>query len=192
MAQDNKSTGRFILDGILPAHRGLPQIEVSFDIDANGILSASAKDKGTGKEQKIVIHPSSGLSKEEVETMVEQAQRFADEDQKKRAEAETRNQADNLSYSAEKLLAEHGEKVPADLKQEVEGKIAALRSAVEANDTSLMQTRMNELNTTLQQVGQTVYGQEGESPGGTPDADGEQGPQGDQPEGTVEGEYREV
>lgn len=192
MAQDNKSTGRFILDGVLPAPRGVPQIEVTFDIDANGILSVSAKDKGTGKEQKIVIQPSSGLSKEEVETMVEQAQRYAEEDQRKRAEAETRNQASNLAYTAEKLLTEQGDKVPADLKQEAEGKIAALKSAIEANDTSLMQTSMNDLNTTLQQVGQSVYSQQGGTPGETPNAEGEQGPEGDQPEGTVEGEYREV
>ena len=192
MAQDNKSTGRFILDGVLPSPRGVPQIEVTFDIDANGILSVSAKDKGTGKEQKIVIQASSGLSKEEVQTMVEQAQRFSDDDQKKRAEAETRNQADNLAYSGEKLLAEHGEKVPEDLKQEVQGKIAALRSAVEANDTSLMQSSMDDLNSALQRVGQSVYSQQGETTDEAPAAEGEQAPQGDQPEDTVEGEYREV
>ena len=192
MAQDNKSTGRFILDGVLPSPRGVPQIEVTFDIDANGILSVSAKDKGTGKEQKIVIQASSGLSKEEVQAMVEQAQRFSDDDQKKRAEAETRNQADNLAYSGEKLLAEHGEKVPEDLKQEVQGKIAALRSAVEANDTSLMQSSMDDLNSALQRVGQSVYSQQGETTDEAPAAEGEQAPQGDQPEDTVEGEYREV
>ena len=194
MAQDNKSTGRFILDGILPTRRGVPQVEVTFDIDANGILSVSAKDKGTGKEQKIVIQASSGLSKEEVKTMVEQAQQFAEEDQKKRAEAETRNQADNLAYAAEKLLAEQGDKVPEDLKQEVEGKIAALRSAIEASDTSLMQTTMTDLNSTLQRVGESVYSQQGETPTdeAPPDAEGKEGPKGDQPEGTVEGEYREV
>ncbi len=192
MAPDNKSTGRFILDGVLPSPRGVPQIEVTFDIDANGILSVSAKDKGTGKEQKIVIQASSGLSKEEVQTMVEQAQRFSDDDQKKRAEAETRNQADNLAYSGEKLLAEHGEKVPEDLKQEVQGKIAALRSAVEANDTSLMQSSMDDLNSALQRVGQSVYSQQGETTDEAPAAEGEQAPQGDQPEDTVEGEYREV
>ena len=192
MAPDNKSTGRFILDGVLPSPRGVPQIEVTFDIDANGILSVSAKDKGTGKEQKIVIQASSGLSKEEVQTMVEQAQRFSDDDQKKRAEAETRNQADNLAYSGEKLLAEHGEKVPEDLKQEVQGKIAALRSAVEANDTSLMQSSMDDLNSALQRVGQSVYSQQGETTDEAPAAEGEQAPQGGQPEDTVEGEYREV
>ena len=113
MSTDNKSIGKFILDGILPAPRGVPQIEVTFDIDANGILSVSAKDKGTGKEQKIVIHSSSGLSNDEVEEMVEQAQRFAEEDQRRRSEADTRNQAESLAYSAEKLLEEHADKVPA-------------------------------------------------------------------------------
>ena len=131
MARDNKSIGKFILDGILPAPRGLPQVEVTFDIDANGILSVSAKDKGTGKEQKIVIQSSSGLSKEEVESMVEAAQQYAEEDQRKRAEAETRNQADTLVYSTEKLLNEQADKVPDDLKEEVEGKIATLRSAIQ-------------------------------------------------------------
>ena len=192
MATDNKSTGRFILDGILPAPRGIPQVEVTFDIDANGILSVSAKDKGTGKEQKIVIQPSSGLSKDEVENMVQQAQQFAEEDQRKRSEAETRNQADNLAYSAEKLLNEQGDKVPAELKQEVESKVAALRSAIQSNDLSSMQTAMNYLNTTLQQVGQTVYSQDGAPQEGGTASGGEQGAPGAQPEGTVEGEYREV
>ena len=192
MAADNKSTGRFILDGILPAPRGLPQVEVTFDIDANGILSVSAKDKGTGKEQKIVIQPGSGLSKEEVETMVQQAQQYAEEDQRKRSEAETRNQADNQAYAAEKLLSEQGDKVPTELKQEAESKIAALRSAIQSNDVSSMQTAMNHLNSVLQQVGQTVYSQEGAAQEGAPSADGEPGATGEQPEGTVEGEYREV
>ena len=192
MAADNKSTGRFILDGILPAPRGLPQVEVTFDIDANGILSVSAKDKGTGKEQKIVIQPGSGLSKEEVETMVQQAQQYAEEDQRKRSEAETRNQADNQAYAAEKLLSEQGDKVPTELKQEAESKIAALRSAIQSNDVSSMQTAMNHLNSVLQQVGQTVYSQEGAAQEGAPSTDGEPGATGEQPEGTVEGEYREV
>ena len=192
MATDNKSTGRFILDGILPAPRGIPQVEVTFDIDANGILSVSAKDKGTGKEQKIVIQPSSGLSKDEVENMVQQAQQYAEEDQRKRSEAETRNQADNMAYSAEKLLKEQGDKVPEDLKQEVESKIAALRTAIQSNDLPSMQSAMDDLNTTLQQVGQTVYSQEGAPPEGGEASDGDQGAPGAQPEGTVEGEYREV
>ena len=195
MARDNKSIGKFILDGIFPAPRGVPQVEVSFDIDANGILSVSAKDKGTGKEQRIVIQASSGLSKEEVEQMVREAQQYAEEDERKRAEAETRNQADTLVYATEKLLQEQGDKVPADMKQEVEGKITALRSAMQQNDVAQMQTGMNDLNAYLQTLGQAVYSQTGTgpqegSPPGEPEAEGPQ--QGDQPGETVEGEYREV
>ena len=192
MARDNKSIGKFILDGILPAPRGAPQIEVTFDIDANGILSVSAKDNGTGKEQKIVIQPSSGLSNEEVESMVQEAQQYAEEDKRKRAEAEIRNQSEQLTYTAEKLLAEHADKVPTDVKEEVEGKITALRSALEQNDISQMEATMNELNASLQRLGETVYGQSTQDQpedgqGGTNEA-----PEGDQPADTVEGEYREV
>ncbi len=186
MSTDNKSIGKFILDGILPAPRGIPQIEVTFDIDANGILSVSAKDKGTGKEQKIVIHSSSGLSNEEVEEMVEQAQRFAEEDQRRRSEADTRNQAESLAYSAEKLLEEHADKVPADLKQEVEEKVQAVRTALQSADIAQIQAASNELNASLQKLGQSVYTQPG-APGDMPDS-----PEGGDGEGTVEGEYREV
>ncbi|MEE8157785.1 MAG: molecular chaperone DnaK [Dehalococcoidia bacterium] len=139
MAADNKSIGRFILDGVLPAPKGAPQVEVTFDIDANGILSVSAKDKGTGKEQKIVIQASSGLTNEQVEQMVQDSQAHAEEDQRKRAEVETRNQADNTVYTTEKLLQEHADKVPEDLKTEVEDKLSPLRAAIEANDVASMQ-----------------------------------------------------
>ena len=194
MANDNKSIGKFILDGIVPAPRGLPQVEVTFDIDANGILSVSAKDKGTGKEQKIVIQPSSGLPKEEVERMVNEAQQYAEEDQRKRAEAETRNKADSMLYSSEKLLGEHADKVLGDLKLEVEGQIATLRSAIQQSDVPQMQTAMNDLDASLQKMGQAVYSQ---SEAGAEDEVGgespEQGEPGeDQPGESVEGEYREV
>jgi molecular chaperone DnaK len=193
MSVDNKSIGKFILDGILPAPRGMPQVEVTFDIDANGILSVSAKDKGTGKEQKIVIQPSSGLSKDEVESMVQQAKQYADEDQRKRTEAETRNQADTLIYSTEKLLAENADKVPEDLKQDVDAKIATLRTALQQNDVPQMQTGMNELNESLQKLGQAVYSQPGEGPQDeVPTEEPGQGPPEGEPGGTVEGEYREV
>ena len=190
MAGDNKSIGRFILDGILPAPRGMPQVEVTFDIDANGILSVSAQDKGTGKEQKIVIQSSSGLTNDQVEQMVNEAQSHAEDDQRKRAEIETRNQADNLVYSTEKLLSEHADKVAEDLKQEVEGKLAALRSAIQANNVPGMQSATADLNTSLQKLGQAVYAQAGPSAEG-PGPDAEKG-QKDQDEGTVEGEFREV
>jgi molecular chaperone DnaK len=189
MATDNKSIGRFILDGLLPAPRGVPQIEVTFDIDANGILSVSAKDKGTGKEQKIVIEASSGLSKEQVEDMVRQSEAHAEEDTRRRAEVETRNQADNLVYSTEKLLADNADKVPEDLKREVEEKLQPLKAAIEANDVAGMQAAMTALNDALQKLGQAVYSQ----PGGPGDPQQRGGaPPNDSDPDTVEGEFKEV
>ena len=188
MAGDNKSIGRFILDGLLPAPRGVPQVDVTFDIDANGILSVSAQDKGTGKEQRIVIQPSSGISKDEIDEMVDAARAHEEEDQRRRAEVETRNQADSLVYSTEKLLQDNADKVPEDLKTEVEGKIATLKSAVAANNVAEMQTAMNDLNETLQRLGQAVYGQQ---TAGTPPGDAGMGSDDDGGD-TVEGEFREV
>ncbi|MCY3691720.1 MAG: molecular chaperone DnaK [Chloroflexota bacterium] len=186
MSADNKTIGRFMLDGILPAPRGMPQIDVTFDIDSNGILSVSAQDKGTGKEQRIVIQTSSGLSQEDIEQMMAEAQANEEADRTRRAEVETRNQADSLAYSAERLLTEHAEILPADLKSEAEGKLEALRSAIAANNVAQMQTAMNELNEVLQRVGQAVYAQPGaDGPGAGPSADAP----GDD---TVEGEFREV
>ncbi len=189
MATDNKSIGRFILDGVLPAPRGVPQIDVTFDIDANGILSVSAQDKGTGKEQKIVIQPSSGISKEEISQMVDAAKANEAEDQQRRAEVETRNQADTLVYSTEKLLQDNADKVPEDLKADVEAKIATLKAAIAANNVAEMQTAMTDLNNSMQALGQAVYGQQG---GGSSDVPpggaGENETDGD----TVEGEFREV
>ena len=193
MAADNKSIGKFILDGILPSPRGMPQVEVTFDIDANGILSVSAKDKGTGKEQKIVIQPSSGLAKEEVERMVNEAQQYAEEDMRKRTEAETRTQADSMVYTTEKLLKEQGGNVPQELKQEVEEKTTALRSAIQQNDIAMMQTGMNDLSSTVQKLGQAVYSQTaGEPEASNAPGEAEPGPRDGQPEDTVEGEFREV
>jgi molecular chaperone DnaK len=186
MAADNRTLGRFILDGILPAPRGVPQIEVTFDIDANGILSVRAQDKGTGKEQRITITASSGLSKEEVEKMRREAEMHAAEDAKRKEEAETRNMADSLVYTAEKTLREHGDKIPSDLRQQVEGKIAAVRSALQGTDINYIRTTVNELSQVMQNVGAAVYQQTGAPPGGSPG--GSSG--GD--EGTVEGEFREV
>ena len=197
MAADNKSIGRFMLDGLLPAPRGMPQIEVAFDIDANGILSVSARDKGTGKEQKIVIQSGSGIEKPDIERMVEEARQYEEEDQRRRAEVESRNQADSLVYQAEKLLNENADKVPEDLKVEVQGKIDALKTAVAANNVAEIQTATNELNSALQRLGEMVYSQstdpgtggsdaaEGPGPDGTTEGDADDG-------GTVEGEFREV
>ena len=187
MSADNKTIGRFMLDGILPAPRGVPQIEVTFDIDSNGILSVSAQDKGTGKEQRIVIQTSSGLSDEDIERMMAEAEANEESDRQRRAEIETRNQADSLAYSAERLLTENAETLPADLKAEAEGKLEALRSAIAANNVAQMQTAMNELNETLQRVGQAVYSQPGQGGPGAASGGADTGP-----DDTVEGEFREV
>jgi molecular chaperone DnaK len=189
MAADNKTLGRFMLDGILPSPRGLPQIEVTFDIDANGILNVSARDKGTGREQKITITASSGLNKEEVERMKREAEVHAAEDVKKKEEVETRNAADNLVYTAEKAMREQGDKVPSDLRQQVEGKIAAVRSALQGQDIAYLRRTVQELSEVLQRVGAAVYQQQA----GPPPPPGGEGPSGGGPgEGTVEGEFREV
>ena len=166
MAADNKSIGRFMLEGILPAPRGVPQIEVTFDIDANGILSVSAQDKGTGKEQRITIQSGSGLSSDDIERMVDEARAHEAEDQQRRAEVEARNQADSLVYSTEKLLEENGDKIPQELKEEVEGKVAALKSAIESNNIAEIQTATASLNEALQRMGEAVYNQQ--SPTGGP------------------------
>ena len=189
MAGDNKSIGRFMLDGILPSPRGIPQIEVTFDIDANGILSVSAQDKGTGKEQRIVIQSGSGMDKSDIERMVEEARQYEADDQARRAEVETRNQADSMVYQAEKLLNDNAEIVPQDLRAEVQQKIDALRSASASGNTAEMQAAITELNAAMQRLGEVVYSQAGTPGAGGPgDVDG--GPPDDA--GTVEGEYREV
>jgi molecular chaperone DnaK len=134
LAADNKSLAHFQLVGIPPAPRGMPQIEVTFDIDANGILSVKAHDKGTGREQKITITASSGLSKDEVERMRREAEKHAAEDTRKREEVETRNMADTMVYTAERTLREHGDKIPSNVRSEVDSKIAAVKSALTGGD----------------------------------------------------------
>jgi len=181
MAGDNRTLGRFMLDGILPAPRGVPQIEVTFDIDANGILNVSARDKGTGKEQKITITASSGLSKGEVEKMQREAEAHAAEDVRRKEEVEARNLADNLAYTAEKTLRDHKDKISDKLKQEIEGKIAAVRTALQGKDVNSIRNAMQELSQVMQKVGSAVYG---------PPPGGQQGPGGG--EDTTEGEFREV
>ena len=197
MASENKSIGRFILDGILLAPRGMPQIEVAFDIDANGILSVSAKDKGTGKEQRITITASSGLSQDEIEQMVSDAERFAEEDERRRQEVQTRNNAENLAYAAEKMIQENAENIPDDLKTEVEGKVAALRSALQNNDVARIEATVNELQESLQKVGQAVYSQSGAAAEAAPDdatppPPGSDGSGSSDDDDTVEGKFREV
>ena len=192
MAADNRTLGRFMLDGILPAPRGVPQIEVTFDIDANGILNVSARDKGTGKEQKITITASSGLSKEEVENMKREAEQHASEDTKRKEEMEVRNSADSLVYTTEKTLRDHGDKIPADVKQEIDAKTAALKSALQGQDVNAIRNAMQELSQVMQKVGASVYQQPEQPPpsGEEPSGEGEGGGGGE--EGTVEGEFREV
>jgi len=190
MAADNRTLGRFMLDGILPAPRGMPQIEVTFDIDANGILNVSALDKGTGKEQKITITASSGLSKEEVEKLSREAEQHAAEDAKRKEEVEVRNSADSLVYTAEKTLRDHGDKIPDDVKQEIDAKIASVKSALQGQDINSIRNAVQELSQTMQKAGTSAYQQPGQPPpsGEEPGGGGEEG--GD--EGTVEGEFREV
>ncbi len=186
MAAENKTIGRFMLDGILSAPRGTPQIEVTFDIDANGILNVSAHDKGTGREQKITITATSGLSGEEVDRMVREAELHAEEDRRQREEVETKNHADNLAYTAEKTLREVGDKIPADLRDEAEGKVAALRSSLQSGDAYQVKGAMEELEAVLQRAGQAVYSHAGTGayPGGEH--------QGGDGSGTIDGEFREV
>ena len=196
MSPDNRTLGRFMLDGILPAARGVPQVEVTFDIDANGILSVKAQDKGTGKEQKITITVSSGLSKEEVKQMQQEAEVHAAEDAKRKEEVEIHNTADTLAYTAEKTLREQKDKIPSDLNQEVENKIAAVRSALQGTDIEGIRQAVQELSDAMQKVGAAIYGQQQQQP---PPPGGEAPPEGEEPpgkeggeEGTVEGEFREV
>ncbi|MGB2799132.1 MAG: molecular chaperone DnaK [Dehalococcoidia bacterium] len=191
MAAENKTIGRFMLDGILSAPRGVPQIEVTFDIDANGILNVSAHDKGTGKEQKITITASSGLLKEEVDRMVQEAELHAEEDRRRHEEVETRNHADNMAYTTEKTLREVGERLPPELRSEAEGKVAALRSAIQSADIHQVKRSMEELEAVLQRVGQEVYSHAGTGAQHDGEYQGD-GYQGTDDTGAVEGEFREL
>jgi molecular chaperone DnaK len=192
MAGDNKSLARFILDGLLPAPRGVPQIEVSFDIDANGLVKVSATDKATGKQQHVSIQPSSGLTDGEVERLRKEAEIHAGEDAKKRATAEARNQGDTLVYSAEKMLRDNAEIVTAEQKSTVEAALAGVREALTGEDGDLIKERADALSQAMQEVGNAIYTKQAEAnaPGaaeGDPAAAGA-GASGD----TIEGEFREV
>jgi molecular chaperone DnaK len=181
MAADNKSLGKFILDGIPPAPRGMPQIEVTFDIDANGILKVTASDKATGRSQHITITASSGLSDAEVEKMRKDAEAHAEEDLKRKELIEVRNHADNTAYAAEKALKEFGDKVPADVKTDIETKVAEVKKTAEGEDVAAMKAATEVLGEAIQKIGASVYEQnppteadpatpEGEA-GSTPEAD---------------------
>jgi len=184
MAQDNKSLGQFILDGIPPAPRGVPQIEVSFDIDTNGILNVSAKDKSTGKSQSIRIEGTCGISDDEVERMKKEAEEHAKEDKKKEELIDTRNQADQVIYSADKLLKESGEKMSADKKEAIEKALQELRETHKEDDAEKIKSKMEELNTALQEAGKEIHEQ----------AQSEQSQEGSQSSGegeAKEGDYEE-
>lgn len=160
MAADNKSLGRFVLDGIPPAPRGVPQVEVTFDIDANGILNVSAKDKATNKEQKITITGSTGLDKSEVERMTKEAEAHAEEDRQKKEAIEVKNQADSLIYSTERSLKDAGDKVSAEIKQEVEGKLNELKEAMKSDSIEDIKTKMGVLSESVQKIGSAMYSQQ--------------------------------
>ncbi len=189
LARDNKSLGRFRLEGIAPAPRGVPQIEVTFDIDANGILHVTARDKATGREQKITITASSGLSKDEVERMVREAERYAQEDRRRKEEIELRNHADSLAYRAERTLKEMGEKLSSPLRSEIEEKAKAVRGALESSDVARIRAEADALERVLQRVGQEVYSQNGAT-AGTGSGAGSHASESEA--GTIEGEFREV
>jgi molecular chaperone DnaK len=199
LASDNKSLARFILDGIAPAPRGIPQIEVSFDIDANGIVNVKARDKATGREQHVTITASSGLSKDEVQRLVKDAEMHAEEDRRNREKIEARNQGDTMAYSIEKTLKDLGDKVPADTRKDVEEKLAALRDALKTDDVERIKSATEALRASSTKIGEVLYQQEQAKAQAEP-----QGPPGaEQPEGepagagakrdgdTIEGEFKE-
>jgi molecular chaperone DnaK len=197
MASGNKTLGTFILDGIPPAPRGVPQIEVTFDIDANGILDVKAVDKATSREQSVRITASSMLSNEDVDRMVKEAQEHAAEDKAKRESVEARNQADALAFQAERTVKELGDKISADEKANVESKIEAVRNALKGDDDGAVRTATGELTTVLQEVATKAYQAAGPEAPPEPGASGDAGADagGDTAEGddeAVEGEYKEV
>ncbi|RJP50787.1 MAG: molecular chaperone DnaK [Anaerolineaceae bacterium] len=185
MANDNKSLGKFILDGIPPAPRGVPQIEVTFDVDANGILKVSAKDKATGRSQHITITASSGLSEAEVEKMRKDAEAHAEEDRKRKELIEVRNNADNTAYAAEKALREFGDKVPAEVKSEIEAKVAEVKSAAEGEDVEKIKSVTEALGLAIQKIGASVYEQ------GQAGAESEAGSSSSENPDVVDGEVKE-
>jgi molecular chaperone DnaK len=192
LAKDNRSLGRFILDGIPPAPRGMPQVEVQFDIDANGIVNVKAHDKGTGREQRITIQASSGLSKDEIDRMVRDAESHADEDRQRREEVEVRNEADSAAYTAEKTLKDLGDKVSADVKADVESKVADVRAALGTDDVARMRNAKDALQQAMYKVSEQIYSAAGASGAQSSEQPGESGPTSPPDDNTVEGEFKEV
>jgi molecular chaperone DnaK len=195
MARDNRTLGRFHLDGIPPSPRGMPQIEVTFDIDANGILNVKAQDKGTGREQSVTITASSTLGKDEVERMVKEAELHSSEDRAKREEVEVRNQADHMIHQAEKIIKDNADKIPDDVKTEVNTKLEALKSAAKGSDTNALKRQMDEFNEALQKIGQHIYqgaGAGGGASSASAESDGHDGGEKKKDEDVVDADYREV
>jgi molecular chaperone DnaK len=186
MAADNKSLGRFILDGIPPAPRGIPQIEVTFDIDANGILNVTAKDKATSKQQTIRIEGSSGISADEIERMKKEAEAHAAEDKAKKELIEAKNQAEQLVYLAEKTLKEAGDKVKFETRKDIEGKLEAVKKAREGSDATALKKSTEELSKAIQAVGQQMYQQQA-----APNATQQGEPRSPQGERVVDGQAEE-
>jgi molecular chaperone DnaK len=198
LSKDNRSLGRFILDGIPPAPRGIPQVEVQFDIDANGIVNVKAHDKGTGREQRITIQASSGLSKDEISKMVHEAEAHAEDDRRRRDEVEARNEADSAAYTAEKTLRDVGDKVSAETKSDVESKVADVRSALATDDVSRITAAKDALQQAMYKVSEQIYAAAGANTGGGGPSEGGEdqnpgGQGGSHPDdNTVEGEFKEV
>jgi len=197
MASDNRTLGRFLLDGIPPAPRGIPQVEVIFDIDANGILSVTAKDKATNRSQNIVIKDSTALSKEEIEQMKKQAEQFANEDRQRRELIDSRNQADTLIYTCEKTIKDFADKIKPEDKKAIEDKVAELKKLKDGNDDDALKKGMQELSDVVQKIGTELYKAAG--PTAQPGQPGQAGPTQEPPkeekkpdEGPIEGEYKET
>jgi molecular chaperone DnaK len=193
LARDNRTLGRFHLVGIPPAPRGVPQVEVAFDLDANGIANVSAKDLGTGKEQKITITASSGLNKEEVERLVREAESHSDEDKRRRDLIDARNQADSLAYQVEKVLNENRDKLPGDEARHIESSIGALRETIKGEDLDAIKRGTDELQRASHAIAENLYRQSQAQPGGGAQAGGQSAGPGGVKEGeVVEGEYTET
>ena len=194
LAAQNRTLGKFHLTGMPPAPRGVPQIEVTFDIDANGILNVTAKDMATGKDQKITITSSSGLSKEEVERMAKEADSHSAEDKAKREEIEARNQLDSMVYSIEKMLKEHGEKISASEKSEVESALADAKKALEGSDKAAMESARERLTSASHKLAEQMYRAAqpaGGAPGGQPSGESAGGEK-KKDEGVIDAEYVDV
>ena len=194
MATDNKSLGKFILDGIPPAQRGIPQIEVTFDIDADGILNVTAQDKATGKSQHITIHASSGLAEDEIERMRQEAEQHAEEDSKRKESIENRNAADSAVYQAQRALNDLGENADEDVKEVVEQKIADVQKALEGDDAGEMKRTTEALYAEVQKMSAAAYSASEAAPGGdSGPQDGDEGSADGEPDDDViEGEFEEA